>query len=133
MERSTTVIWSLDNIKSLWINFFQRSSFISCSNPRFIDISSTNQRYLKSWNCYFTRTGRKVTPRDGRFVFVSSQVLGSPHSMKLCIYGEQHSIFYVHLLTVVERSLMVRWVVGSILHGGPIELFHVPASVLRLV
>ena len=23
---------------------------------------------------------------------------------------------------------MVRWVVGSILHGGPIELFLVPAS-----
>ena len=34
----------------------------------------------------------------------------------------------------VERSLMVRWVVGSILHGGgPIELFLVPASVPRLV
>ena len=29
----------------------------------------------------------------------------------------------------LERSLMVRWVVGSILHGvGPIELFLVPAS-----
>ena len=27
-----------------------------------------------------------------------------------------------------ERSLMLRWVVGSILHGGPIELFIVPAS-----
>ena len=29
----------------------------------------------------------------------------------------------------VERSLVVRWVVGSILHGcGPIELFLVPVS-----
>ena len=28
---------------------------------------------------------------------------------------------------------MVRWVVGSILHGGTIELFLVPASVPRLV
>ena len=28
---------------------------------------------------------------------------------------------------------MVRWIVGSILHGGPIELFFVPASVPRLV
>ena len=28
---------------------------------------------------------------------------------------------------------MVRWVVGSILHGGPIELFLVPASALRLL
>ena len=32
-----------------------------------------------------------------------------------------------------ERSLMERWVVGSILHGGPIELFLVPASAPRLV
>ena len=28
---------------------------------------------------------------------------------------------------------MARWVVGSILHGGPIELFLVPASDPRLV
>ena len=28
---------------------------------------------------------------------------------------------------------MVRWVIGSILHGGPIELFLVPASAPRLV
>ena len=28
---------------------------------------------------------------------------------------------------------MVRWVVRSILHGGPIELFLVPASAPRLV
>ena len=28
---------------------------------------------------------------------------------------------------------MVRWVVGSIPHGGPIELFLVPASAPRLV
>ena len=32
-----------------------------------------------------------------------------------------------------ERSLMVRWVFGSNLHGGPIELFLVPASAQRLV
>ena len=34
---------------------------------------------------------------------------------------------------VVWRSLMVRWVIGSILHGELIELFLVPASTLRLV
>ena len=28
---------------------------------------------------------------------------------------------------------MVRWVVGLILHGGPIELFLVPASAPRLM
>ena len=33
----------------------------------------------------------------------------------------------------VERSLMVRWVVGSIRHGGPIELFLMKASYPRLV
>ena len=32
-----------------------------------------------------------------------------------------------------ERSLMVRLVVGSILHGEPIELFLVPASAPQLV
>ena len=35
--------------------------------------------------------------------------------------------------SVVKRPLMVRWVVESILHGGPIELFLVPASALQLV
>ena len=33
----------------------------------------------------------------------------------------------------VERLLMVRWVVGSILHGVDIELFLVPTSAPRLV
>ena len=33
----------------------------------------------------------------------------------------------------LERSLMVRWVVGSILHGKPIETFLNPASAARLV
>ena len=33
----------------------------------------------------------------------------------------------------VERSLMVRWIVGSILHGGSTELFLIPASAPRLV
>ena len=34
---------------------------------------------------------------------------------------------------VVERLLMVRWVIGSILHGGPIELFLIPVSAPQLV
>ena len=33
----------------------------------------------------------------------------------------------------VKRSLMVRWIVGSILHGGSTELFLIPASAPRLV
>ena len=32
-----------------------------------------------------------------------------------------------------ERSLMTRWVVGSIIHGGLIELFLVQGSTPRLV
>ena len=34
---------------------------------------------------------------------------------------------------MVESQLMLRWVIGSIPHGGPIELFPVPASAPRLV
>ena len=34
---------------------------------------------------------------------------------------------------MVERKLMMRWVVGSIHHGGPIELYLVPASAPRLL
>ena len=48
-----------------------------------------------------------------------------------------HVFFYkkkgARCSSVIERSLLVRWVIGSILHGGPIELFLVPASALRLV
>ena len=35
--------------------------------------------------------------------------------------------------SVVKVFTHVRWVVGSILHGGPIETFLVPASAPRLV
>ena len=41
--------------------------------------------------------------------------------------------FFNYLILVVMGSLMVQWVVGSILHGGPIELFLVPASAPQLV
>ena len=34
---------------------------------------------------------------------------------------------------VYERSLMVRWIVGSIVYGGSIELFLVLSSAPRLV
>ena len=30
---------------------------------------------------------------------------------------------------MIEHPLIVQWVVGSIPHGGPIELFLVPAKV----
>ena len=33
------------------------------------------------------------------------------------------------ITAVVERQLVVRWVVGSIHHSGPIELFLVPQLV----
>ena len=35
--------------------------------------------------------------------------------------------------SMVEHLLMVQWVVRSILHEGPIELFLVPASAPSLV
>ena len=34
---------------------------------------------------------------------------------------------------MVEGSLMVRWAIGSIPYGGPIELFLTPASAAQLV
>ena len=35
--------------------------------------------------------------------------------------------------SLVERLLMVRWVVGWIPHGGPIELFLISASAPQLI
>ena len=34
---------------------------------------------------------------------------------------------------MVDRALMVHWVIGSIPHHGPTELHFVPAIVLQLV
>ena len=34
---------------------------------------------------------------------------------------------------MIERSLMVQWVVGLILHGGPSELFLISAAAPRRV
>ena len=42
-------------------------------------------------------------------------------------------IYVSQISSVVERPLMVRWVVGSITLGGPIELFLVAASAPQLV
>ena len=36
-------------------------------------------------------------------------------------------------LIMVEHQLMVMWVIRSIPHGGPTELFLIPASVPQLV
>ena len=49
--------------------------------------------------------------------------LDSPAS---CVY-----VRGVRSSSVVECLLMVRWVIGLILHGGLIELFLVPASAPR--
>ena len=44
-----------------------------------------------------------------------------------------HTHIPTHTHTMVECSLMVRWVVGSILYGGPIELFLVIVIAPQLV
>ena len=44
-----------------------------------------------------------------------------------------HCIGHFSTNTVVVHSLIVRWVVVSILHGGPIDIFLVPASAPQLV
>ena len=53
------------------------------------------------------------------------------------IYKYAYLLYFHHqrarCSSMVEHPLMMRWVVGSILHGGPFELFLVPASVPRLV
>ena len=45
------------------------------------------------------------------------------------IIKKQYIVYLDYVFYFKSRSLMVRWVVGSIPHGGPIELFLVTASV----
>ena len=47
-------------------------------------------------------------------------------SVIMFLYGARCS-------SVVERPLVVQWVVGLFLHGGPIEIVLVPTSPPRLV
>ena len=50
----------------------------------------------------------------------------------MVIFTNIYALFHgARSSSVVERSLVVRWVVGSIFHGGPIELFLVTVSVQR--
>ena len=65
------------------------------------------------------------------------------------LYTECNSVWYwvfnINVHTVINdyrlyskhRSsilmLMVKWIIGLILHGGPIELFLIPASAPQLV
>ena len=51
--------------------------------------------------------------------YVRDLALGEKGSMTRPVYGERHS-------SVVECPLMVRWIIRSIPHGGPTELFLVP-------
>ena len=48
----------------------------------------------------------------------------------LCRYNENKDRDVAPWL---DHSLMVQWVIGSIPHGGPIELFLIPASAPQLV
>ena len=61
-----------------------------------------------------------------------------PHGLLLPFNSKGSFICTIHRQgagrsSEVERSLMVRGVVGSILHGRPIEQFLLPASAPRLV
>ena len=49
------------------------------------------------------------------------------------LMGALHGMFEFMCIDAVERPLVVRWIVGSIPHGGPIKLFLVAASAQRLV
>ena len=81
------------------------------------------QRVLHDW----CNKGRGVCYTACRMVHIKDPLLANRQCVFSLAVGAGRS-------SEVERSLMVRWVVGSILHGGgPIELFLVPASAPRLV
>ena len=44
-----------------------------------------------------------------------------------------HNVFFIIPAEQDIRLLLAQWIIRSILHGGPIELFLVTASVPRLV
>ena len=46
-------------------------------------------------------------------------------------FGSRHLLQRIN--TGIKHSLMVQWVVGSILHGRPIELFIILAIAPRLM
>ena len=51
----------------------------------------------------------------------------------LVVYICQMLVRKERLTSMVEHLLMVRWVIGSIPHGGPVQLFPIPASAARLL
>ena len=53
-------------------------------------------------------------------------------TMYLTYFIDSYFIDGARCSSVVEGSLVVRWVVRSILHGGPIQLFLVPSNAPRL-
>ena len=59
-------------------------------------------------------------------VEVVGDFCGIPRDNSQSVKEARHS-------SVAERPLMVRWVVGSILHGGLIDLFLFPVGAPRLV
>ena len=63
--------------------------------------------------------------------------MGPPHEgsirRPIAPWANALPLSYVPLPSVVERLLMVRWIVGSSHHGGSIELILVPASAPRRV
>ena len=87
------------------------------------------------------------------FVYVTHVIFWVVSALSTCFLGNQEGQcvrLHVHrqgrkegtvlfkdviifMCSSVVRAFMVRWVVGSILHGGPIELFLVPTSATRLV
>ena len=55
------------------------------------------------------------------------------HESKGTLHCHNRAEIWARVVPWLERSLVVRWVVGSILHGVPIVLFLVPASAPRLM
>ena len=63
----------------------------------------------------------------GALAGMRNSSMGTPHE------GSTRTLLpqsYILFLSMVECPLMVQWVIGSIPHGGSIELFIVPSSAL---
>ena len=71
-----------------------------------------------------------------KLLFEKSSLLNekSRHGKHIDSHFFNYAVRYLYInYEAVERLLMVRWVVGSIPHGGSIQQFLAPASASRLV
>ena len=73
----------------------------------------------------------------GALAGMRNSSMGPPHEglirRPIAPWANAPPLSYVPLPPLVQCQLMVQWVIRSILHGGTIEMFLIPASAPRLV